>query len=303
MRSCASTFAKFDPAHLLDGLFVPKSSKGEALYDVRGEFRNSKSGPPLEIWFEGVQMSAAHQSLLLAIAARTAQQPEGEAILVQGSADDLRARQFALLETDGRAQNMDVSIVRCSAYSLLSDAGMATGRSDYIKMLKLLHQMSTVTVYRGQGANGGTSRLLSFQHRSDELILSLNWRLTDAIFGGQNIQISLIERRELSDSPVAKILHAWLSGHIRPGGHLMAGRGAEVDSLIRHVWGKRPCSEGVMRIRRMRLREALEQVARLPGWSVQINRTHAFVGRPKQVYEAFMLPSEIDVNSDKWRKP
>lgn len=276
-RSKISKFSKIDPAHLLDGLFTPTAKKGEALYDVKGEF----SG--MEIKFEGVQMSVLHQSLLLAIAARTAQQPKGESVLVRGTADDVRSKQLVLLEITGKAESSDVSIVKCSAYALLNDAGMETGSFNYKTMLTLLHQMSTVTLYRGQGANGGTSRLLSFQHTGSEFTVSLNWRLTDAIFGGQNIQISLHERRDLSDSPVAKILHAWLSGFIRLGATLMAGRGADIDTLIKHVWGKRPCSDNVIKQRRMRIRDALSQINKLHGWTVRLEGTHAFISRPKEL--------------------
>lgn len=37
-RSKISKFAKLDPAHVLDGLFVPVYKKGLALYDVKGNF-------------------------------------------------------------------------------------------------------------------------------------------------------------------------------------------------------------------------------------------------------------------------
>ena len=290
--STVSKFAKFDPAHLLDGLFTPTAKKGEALFDVKGTFKNKKAGESIEISFEGVQMSAKHQSLLLAIAARTAQQPSGEALLVRGTADDIRSKQIKMLEMSGLAEDMDISIVKCSAYKLLIDAGMSTGKSDYKAMICILRQMATITMYRGVGLNGGTSHLLSFQHKSDQFVVSLNWRLAGAILGGQNIQISLHERRALSESPVAKIVHAWLSGHIRLGGQFMAGRGVEVNTLIRHVWGKRQCSEAVTKQRRSRIKVALNEIGKLNGWVVRLERAHAFISRPKALAE-LMSPGDV----------
>lgn len=278
-KSNVSSFAKVDPAHLLDGLFIPTAKKGEALYGVEGAFNN------INIAFKGVQLSVAHQSLLLAISSRTARQAKAHSVLVTGSAKDLKLKQVQNLELTGEAENLDVSIVKCSAYSLLMDAGIGTGGKSYDEMVKMLHEMSTVTMYRGDVKRGGTSKLLSFTNVGEQVVVSLNWRMAGAILGSQNIQVSLYERIELSDSPVAKILHAWLSGYIRLGGNLMAGRGAEIDTLVRHVWGNRPCSDGVIKQRRLRIREALSAINKLKGWVCRIEKTHVFISRPKKLIE------------------
>lgn len=280
-RSQVSKFAKLDPAHVLDGLFVPTVQKGQALYDVCGTFDKG------EISFRGVQLSVAHQSVLLAIAARTGRQPKAEGLLVAGTADDLLAQ----IAPTGRAKEQDFSLVKTSAYALLLDAGMETGASDYHKLRELLHDMSTVIMYRGIKGEGGTSKLLSFQHQEDKFVVSLNWRLTDAIFGGQNIHVSLTERLQLSSYPVAKILHTWLSAYIRPNQQLMAGRGAEIDTLVKHVWGNRPCSLDVQRKRRSRIREALVEVNKLEGWTASVVGTHAFISRPKLLERASSIPT------------
>lgn len=276
-RSKISSFAKVDPAHLLDGLFTPTVKKGEALYEVEGTFGG------LTIAFKGVQMSVAHQSLLLAISARTARQPKASSVLVSGNADNLKHQQVKKLSLTGKAESMDVSIVECTAYSLLIDAGMNAGGRSYNAMINMLHEMSTVTMYRGSGLKGGTSRLLSFSHDGNQFIVSFNWRMADAILGKQNVQVSLHERNYLEDSPVAKILHAWLSGHIRLGGQLMAGRGAEIDTLIKHVWGNRPCSNEVIKKRRTRIKKALNEIGKLDGWIYRLQGTHAFISRPKEL--------------------
>lgn len=287
-RSQVSKFAKLDPAHVLDGLFVPVYKKGLALYDVKGHIDG------LDIAFEGVQMTAAHQSVLLAVAALTGRQAKAEGLLVSGTADDLLSRQLSLLSPAGRACDKDFSLVKTSAYALLSNAGINLGKDGYQSLKDLLHQMSTVVMYRGRKGEGGTSQLLSFQHREDQFVVSLNWRMTEAIFGGQNIHVSLTERMQLSESPIAKILHTWLSAYVRPNGQLMAGGGAELNTLIRHVWGNRPCSAGVMKQRRIRIRDALEAIERLQGWTTRIEGTHAFVSRPKLLERSNVpTPGEI----------
>ncbi len=245
-KSKVSSFAKVDPAHLLDGLFTPISKKGEALYEVEGSFDG------LAIAFKGVQMSAAHQSLLLAISARTARQNKANSVLVTRDSNNLYQKNIQQLALTGKAEELDVSIVKCTAYSLLVDAGMGDSGRSYNLMINMLHEMSTVTMYRGSGLKGGTSKLLSFVHNGNQFVVSFNWRMADAIFGKQNVQVSLHERNYLKKSSVAQILHAWLSGHIRLGGQLMAGRGAKIDTLIRHVWGNRPSSDEVTKKRRAR---------------------------------------------------
>lgn len=275
MRKNISRYAKLDPAHILDGLFVPRVHKGQALYDVCGEFDGGT------ISFKGVQLGVEHQSVLLAVAARTGRQAGADGLLVRGTKDDLQARQLSLMGLEKEAEALDVSMVDCTAYALLADAGMPDGGKDFERLKSLLHELSTVSMMRNIKGKFGTSRLLGFQGKGDRLVVSLNWRMTDAIFGGQNIQVSLHERHTLG--PVAKILHTWLSAHIRPGGQLMAGRGASLDALIPHVWGKRPASDDVRWQRLKRLREALGEVGQLAGWATRLEGSKALVSRPKEL--------------------
>ena len=283
MRADSSSFAKIDPAHILDGLFVPRRKEGESLFGVEGKFKNGI------VSFKGVQLSVTHQSVLLAIAARTGRQQKNEGLIVNGSRDDLLARQMSLLRTTGPAADQDISRVECSAYALLKDAGMGSGKSDYMALKNLLHEMSTVVLRRDYEGKSGTSHLLSYQSLDDHLMVSLNWRMTDAIFGGQNIQVSLHERQELT-GPVAKILHTWLSAYINKGASLMAGRGASVDTLVNHVYGKRPCKSGAKRRRKQYVVAALKEINNLEGWGVQIENNRANIRRSDIVYVMEDIP-------------
>lgn len=288
MKSNVSRYAKVDPGHILDGLFVPKRKQGEALCKVEAPFDRGL------ISFKGVQLSVPHQSVLLAIAARTGRQGKCDGLIVRGTGDDLEGRQMDLLSITGPATDLDVSRVECTAYALLSDAGMGDRSSDYAILRDLLHEMSTVVMYRSKDGVGGTSKLLSFQNHNDKFLVSLNWRMTDAIFGGQNVQVSLHERHKLK-GPVAKVLHTWLSAYVRKGGSLMAGRGAGLDTLLGHVYGKRPCSDSAHRNRRGYIRDALAEIGELRGWGVEHDGGQVYVSRSRE-REAFedFLPSDLD---------
>lgn len=288
-KSKVSSFAKLDPAHVLDGLFVPITKTGEALYKVEGTFKGGV------IKFEGVQLDVKHQSVLLAIMARGARAGKDK-VVIDGSATDLQARQARLsLSVDGSAQESKMGSVKCTAYALLKDAGMEDSKKGYADLKKILTQLATVKLYRSANGHWGVSSIIGNVGGDDDgnLIVTINWRLAGALTGGQNVHVSLNERHALSSSPVAKILHTWLSAYIRPGGQLMAGRGAEVDTLIRHVWGNRPCSDGVMKQRRMRIREALDHISRLEGWTARVDGTHAHISRPKLVGDTFESPGDF----------
>lgn len=287
MRANWSIFAKIDPAHILDGLFVPRRKQGEALYQVEGKFDGGL------ISFKGVQLNVQHQSVLLAVAARTGRQSRCDGLIVNGVSDDLLGRQLSLLDTTGPVRDQAISKVECSAYALLKDAGMGDSKGDYQLLKKLLHEMSTVVMRREKNGAGGTSRLLSYQNHEERLVVSLNWRLADAIFGGQNIQVCLHERNQLSGT-VAKILHTWLSTYVRRGSSLMAGRGAAVDTLLDHVYGRRRVKDSTRRDRRCFVRKALKEIGQISEWGVEIENGRAYISRSKLVdIMADTLPGDL----------
>lgn len=241
MAQGQSDFALYDPAFGgCDGLFVPKRSKGQAMYDVQREWDAGI------ISFKGEQMTSAHQSVLLAICAQTAR----DGFLIRDKEADVEARQ-AVLGLDDLLDDVDMSFLEISAYDLLLDADMGTGGKDYRTLIALLHEMSTVSIYREvPGKKKRISPLIQFPKAfdGDQLPIRLNWRLAASIFGEQNVRISLNERRSLK-TPVAKIAHCWFSCFVREGQSLMAGRGASLNTLAAHVWGRRPASDEVWRKR------------------------------------------------------
>lgn len=292
MANGPSDFALYDPAFGgCDGLFVPKRSKGQALYDVQREWDTGL------ISFKGEQMTSAHQGVLLAICAQTAR----SGVLIRDNEEGVEVRQ-AVLQLDDLLDDVDMSFLEVSAYDLLLDAGMGTGGKDYKALITILHEMSTVSVYREvPGKKKRISPLIQFPKAfdGDQLPIRLNWRLAASIFGEQNVRVSLNERRHL-ETPIAKIAHCWFSCFIREGQSLMAGKGASLQTLAQHVWGRRPASDGVWRKRREKLKKALlEEVGQLNGWAVAADdrrRGIWHISRPKQTPNTndfyFPTPSE-----------
>lgn len=276
-RSEASIFAMLDPAHLLDGLFTPTAYKDQTLFQVEADYDDK------HIRFEGPQLSATHQSVLLAIVARAARQPgKGESIIASHS-DGKHAKLLDLLNPTGVACNQPITILKCAPYALLSDAGMGTGGKDYKLLLRLLTKISSVTMHRVEGRRAISSRLISFQADSDQLIIALNWRLSSSINGEQNSPVSLKERRALGKDPVAKILHAWFCGYTRLGKRMGFENGVKIDTLIRHVWGKRPFSEAVSKKRRVAIKRAVNKINELPGWEAHLVESIVHVIRAKHL--------------------
>lgn len=289
MANGTSDFALYDPAvGGCDGLFVPKRSKGQALYNV------SRSWDEGYISFKGEQMTSSHQSVLLAICAQTARY----GCLINKNLANIEWRQ-ELLGFDDILEDPEMSFVEISSYDLLLDADMGTGGKDYNALISILHEMSSISVYREvPGKEKRISPLIAFPKafNGNLLPIRLNWRLAASIFGRQNARVSLNERRKLQ-TPIAKIAHCWFSCFIREGNSLMAGRGAKVETLAKHVWGNRPASDRSLRNRHSILKRALlSEVGQLDGWIVaEATNRHdtLIVSRPKQIQRAndFYLPT------------
>lgn len=292
-----SDYAKYDPAFACDGLFVPRAKKGQALYDVGKTYDRG------EIRFKGEQLTAAHQSVLLAVCARTGRNglivptrlPEKNAAASKLSAppqDDFEAMLDEMLASlfdgvsGGAAAEQSVAHVEVAPASLLRDADLSLGGNGRARLVQLLHGLSSTTIYRCVGSQGGISRILTFKHKDDHIQIMLNWRLAAAILGGvQFARISLYERNDLR-SPVSKILHAWICCHVRNGSQLANGRGVRLDTLIPHVWGRRPYTDTEYWRRRSELKKALDEIAALGGWDVAPGRRPDLwqISRPRDLY-------------------
>lgn len=293
-------YAKLDPAHVFDGLFVPTGGK------KRGKlFVPPRRFGEIEVGFQGFdQLGADDQSILLAIASQIG--VNGDVIFAKPQGPVMEQLRLALeIRTDDGA---DVGSKRTSLRSLLIDAGYKDPDSGAaLKRAKAcLNRLRNAQVREINHTTGWdrVSNLIStqFNHRTGEVYVATNPRLTGAVFTGQHVKISLYERNEL-ESEAAKILHCWLCSNIRLGRTLGNGSGAHLDTLAPHVWGAdwALLSKQSKANKRALLRDSLDEIAErtralFNGYGWQIDRTGSdlvMVSRPK----------EIPVNEDLFGTP
>lgn len=295
-------YTKFDPAHLFDGLFVPTNGKkrGRLLVAPRS-FGN------LEIGFQGFeQLGADDQSILLALTAQLGI----DGLIIDSNPQGPVSRQLRLGLDFNDDDGAPLASKRTSLRSLLIDAGHNPDTST--EKAKASLNRLRATQIREINSISGWDRVcnlisVSYNHKSGEIYVAANPRLTSAVFKGHHIKISLFERNTLV-SEVAKILHCWLCSNIRLGHKLGCGNGAHVDTLAPHVWGQADwvsASRKVRSTRRSQLRDALDEIYDCTkslhggyGWSIdQTGSGIVLVSRPEELPVAEgrldMSPSEF----------
>jgi len=279
-------YAKIDPAHLFDGVFVPTSGKprGRLFVEMR-QFKHLKVG------FQGFeQLGADDQSILLALTAQLG--IDGLVI------DDPKGPVTQQLRSSLDFKNDDgapIASKRTTLRSLLIDAGHNPDTSTE-KAKDSLNRLSNVQI-REINENTGWDRRcnlvsVSFNHKTGEIYAAANPRLAGAIFRQQHVKISLFERNELK-SEVAKIIHCWCCSNIRLGTALGNGNGAHLDTLAPHVWGKEweNYSTQSKSNKRRVFRDALEEIYYSTkdinngyGWEIdQTSSGLVMISRPKNL--------------------
>lgn len=227
-----AAYAMFEPAHLCDDLFVPTNGiKRKRLLIQPRRFGK------LEIGFQGFeQLGTDDQSILLALSAqlgingcRISSAPEG-----------IVSKQLRLSMNFRQDDGAALASRQVTLRRLLIDAGYhpKTSTNKAKACLNRLRATQIREIDRESGWDRVCNLIsVSFNHKTEEVFVAANPRLTGAVFGGQYVKISLIERNEL-ESEVAKLLHCWLCSNIRLGRALGNGNGAHLDTLAPHVWGR-----------------------------------------------------------------
>lgn len=300
-RHIKPAYARFDPAHVFDGLFVPTKGKrrGRLLVEPR-RFGN------MEIGFQGFeQLGADDQSILLALSAQLGT----DGLIIEAEPPGAIARQLRLDLRFNKDDGEPLASRRTSLRSLLIDAGYNPDTSTE-KAKESLNRLRATQI-REINRESGWDRVcnlisVNFNHKTEEIHVAVNPRLTASIFHGQHVKVSLFERNTL-ESEVAKILHCWLCSNIRLGHSIGNGNGAHIDTLAPHVWGQvawDSASAKVKSTRRAQLRDALNEIADRTrnlqvgmGWVIdQTSNGLVLVSRPKEipiVEQVFISPSQI----------
>lgn len=249
-----------------------------------GAFRSLLKGPRPKLdvemnwgdatvqWRGPDQLGIGDQSVLLAVLEVAKQQLDADqaAALVQP--------QDGVWELLSHQQHVfSPTLVRVATsyrrLALLSGSGDSGAELNQVRAA--LKRLAETTVWVRRGKLEGSSRLLGWQLGDDQqVVLVLNWRLTQALQGVSYARISMTERLQLTSEP-AKALHAVLSCKVDCGNI----RDFRFETLQRHVWGNTLLDGASRRKRHGRLRAALSDIHRLPGWTVVLDASKAQVRR------------------------
>lgn len=280
-------FSKVDPAHLLDGVFVPTNGKPRGKLSV---VNRSFGGSMLS--FQGPeQLGASDQSVFLALLARAGIERR---VIYPETTDELQRElrsQIFSANPDGDDQSA-LAFIETSLYRLLKDSGYDSTGGKAITFIKsCIKRLCGTQIH--ETVNGETKiyNLIAVceDKKKSNLHIAVNRRLTKMILYGPWVYVSLAERNLLK-SEVAKLLHCWLSSNVRLGQSLGYGRGVLIKNLIRHLWGNAPYSSRTKSGRLSQLRDALDEIRDRThclhdgkGWLIPRSSTKASISRPKHL--------------------
>lgn len=288
-----SLYAKLDPAHLYDGLFVPTGGRPRGrLYVPPRSFGGVK------VSYQGYeQLGAGDQSVLLAIAAQAGMR---RVIVPHGTESSVGAALRRRLYGDGDDDQSRLVAIATTLYALAKDAGYTAISGETIGLVRAsLNRLGNAQIRIISRRLDTAANIIGsiVDPETGSVGVVINPRLTEAVLGGQHARISLTERRALR-SEVAKLLHAWLSAYLRAGKSLVA----EIDTLGPHVWGPawHQGDPAVRSRRRGQLRDALNEIRGI-GWQAdadntgsQISGSQVCITRPRNAPDEIVDYSDSD---------
>jgi len=245
-------FAIQEPALAIAPVFLVLQKMARAKLDVTRKFGNSSLQ-----WRGPDALGIPEQSVLLALLSIAGQQAFA---LDPNTIVGPRAKLLKQLSCEGPKSELTVLIAPWRKIEIAS--GYRSHGGNNITNIKMaVKRLAETTVWECHEGIEYESRLLSWIRGNDNgVIIALNRRATDAIYGKQFIKISLDERNILPDEP-AKALHAYLSGYMRAG----SSRRIQISSLQPHIWSG-AVTGSTYRSRNEKLRAALLAIDLLPAW-------------------------------------
>lgn len=183
------------------------------------------------------------------------------------SAGDIGQQLWVSLKPAEQAVIDKAVVITTSLYQVLDAARLKdNGATGYDRLREILYRLAQVGC-RARTADGydWSMRLLSYAAKPDGVVsVALNGRFAAAL-AGQHIKTSLVERHSLP-TEISELLHCYLTAWVREG----RTQRSSVDKLVARIWGIESAKEDTARKRRERMREALDAVGGLPGWSVEV---------------------------------
>lgn len=260
-----------------------------------GLFRSMKNGkpPPLHVTYEysdgrriefrGPEaLGVAEMRVLQGLVAMAG--PDGLILHADEEPNSEIGQQLQLRlfsEPAWRDSMRDAVVVKGSYRQLAREIGH-THIESYRSIRSSIERLWMVSIIVEQDGRREGHRLLS-HYRSDEmsghLAVGLNPLIAQAVFGRtSHIRIDMNEARAIK-SDQGRLLHQRLSGYINVGSEHPSPIG--IDTLCSYVWPDPPTSDSAQRMRRKRIRTALDELRKV-GWSVrQAGKDRWKIGRPK----------------------
>lgn len=256
-----------DPVLGMVGAFRPLAKGARGKLDIQMAW----GGATIQ-WRGPDQLGIGDQSVLLAVLEVARQQWCEEPAATLVTPDDAL---WSLLGHEKHVFVPELVRVTTSFRRLSMLCGGGDSGAELSQVRAALRRLTETTVWVRHGKLEGSSRLLGWQIGNEsQVVLVLNWRLTQALQGISYARISISERLKLDSEP-AKALHAVLSCKVDPG----KGWSWTLEALQRYVWGNTLTEGASRRKRHARLREVLRDIQRVDGWTVTFEGEQVHVAR------------------------
>lgn len=187
-----------------------------------------------------------------------------------GSEDPEYAACHDAIAAKGFGVGERMNAVSVTSSDLAAGIGLTRTGTNAKSMIESLSRLTQATIERKFLVEGrelrGTSRFLAFMVHDKNLRIVLHCE--SAKLAGKRSGVAWINMREHRSvgSKPGKRLHAWLSAWASDNQMKPVGW----DSLLANVWGESPASPSIRKDRMRTLRKAIQEVAKLPGWSCVI---------------------------------
>lgn len=247
-------FAVHEPAMAIAPVFLvlQKKKTSRAKLDVTSKFGSSTLQ-----WRGADALGIPEQSALLALLSIAGQQTFS---IDPNSAVGEKAKLLNQLSCEGPLSDVAVVIAHWRTIEIAAGYGSHSGKN-IANIKRAVKRLAETTIWECHDGIEYESRVLSWIRGNGKgVIIALNRRATDAIYGKQFVKISLAERNRLPDEST-KALHAYLSGSMRLG----STRRLTIDKLQAHIWSGE-VTGSAHRSRDEKLRAALLAIDLLPAW-------------------------------------
>lgn len=271
LASATRRVVHYHPPVGLSTLFRPLPKRGER--PTLGVTYQPSTGGPVLTFSGKAALGIPEQTLLLVLLELAQEQFASfqSDVVLKAGADSKVGRELWSKLNKGEADALGQTLrLNTTWYELNRRCNVGASGSTQGLRAEQLRRLCEVVVWETSAGEKKTIRqsyLVVLLVGDDRRIhLALNCGLASALFGQPYAQVSLTERLALKkDIPMA--LHAFLSTTLAYGNHLKI----KVETLIDRLWpgSAEVAPEGTHRRRRKNVRDGLEALGHLSGWTVE----------------------------------